>query len=1021
VTAIQLKAILGLGPDANVVFERFSDSNGSYVTLSPDEPQVYKTLFRAAKAKLKLRLRATVVGEEDAFSAAKDAFIADVVSAEEQSRGNWQMHAPMAAQAVQVCPIIARSPAPVSEVSTYKKPSVESVEPADASPVRSEPSLPKAEYKHDGKPFTLRPKEPKEPKESKESKEAETTNDTPNVAPQSWVVFCNHCDQAMENEHFHCSICESGDYDLCPSCVNAGVHCPGYDHWMVKRFVVDGLVENSTTERVAPKPKPQRSSRNVTGALIREFPHDKSQLPSASNLTHLIPDKVKPKAEQGMPGAFMEEKQPVVVEQTEEEADRTCNCCVKVLPEKEFVTCKTCDDYDLCIECHVQNRHGHHPGHAFGPATDDTPISALAKVLCKAGRNVRHNAVCDGCEKYIYGVRHKCLNCPDWDYCSECIQKAGSSHPHHRFVPIYDPLSVGPAWGTRHCGIYCDGPLCKNKNNTSYIEGVRYKCAVCHDTDFCANCEAHPTNKHNHTHPLIKLKTPVRNVSVTTMNENKQGDAISRLGDQLNGMANYRRGPWTEHEDRLLKSLVLRLNNEPPNWVRISHEIGTRSPKQCRDRYHFSLPSRSSSVSTANAATQVQTIVDIMPKNSQPKEASQTKSKIEIRDLLAPTQDSGKPNPTLMLSIPREPLEAPQSAASPPRPAASRDTPVLSVEGLDAKFVRDTIADQTEIGAGMTFVQTWTVRNTGPAAWPAGCSVRFIGGDNMLNLENTRALSQSELDEAYGSNVVDRPVETHEEISFRVTMKAGLREGTAISYWRLKTPSGVPFGDKLWCDIQVVSPTPMPAPKVISPPKPASAPPSSYYPNQKSYEAMNKRLAAYHASLSQEKRASPAVKAMNKHIAAYYAVLSGEESVPVTRAAEERSSFPSVPVSDVPSWGVSIRKSPVSPEEKETAELPVEEKPEPAEAQADSSGMIFPKLDKESPASSTHEAVPALVDVALAREESPTVGSSEQDDDEFFEDAESIEIRSFSSGDDDESFMTDEEYDILDASDEEAT
>jgi hypothetical protein len=43
----------------------------------------------------------------------------------------------------------------------------------------------------------------------------------------------------------------------------------------------------------------------------------------------LIPDKVKPKAEQGMPGAFMEEKQPVVVEQTEEEADRTCNCCVK--------------------------------------------------------------------------------------------------------------------------------------------------------------------------------------------------------------------------------------------------------------------------------------------------------------------------------------------------------------------------------------------------------------------------------------------------------------------------------------------------------------------------------------------------------------------------------------------------------------------------------------------------------------------------------------------------------------------
>jgi next-to-BRCA1 protein 1 len=42
-----------------VVFERYSDSTASYVTLESDKPQIYKTLFRAAKAKLKLRLRAT--------------------------------------------------------------------------------------------------------------------------------------------------------------------------------------------------------------------------------------------------------------------------------------------------------------------------------------------------------------------------------------------------------------------------------------------------------------------------------------------------------------------------------------------------------------------------------------------------------------------------------------------------------------------------------------------------------------------------------------------------------------------------------------------------------------------------------------------------------------------------------------------------------------------------------------------------------------------------------------------------
>jgi len=110
----------------------------------------------------------------------------------------------------------------------------------------------------------------------------------------SWVVYCNHCNLPMENEHYHCSICDQGDYDLCPSCVNSGVHCPGSGHWMVKRFVKNGCVVNSTTERVGPKAKPQ--------------------------------------SEQEMPGAFTEEKQSAA-EATEkhedEEPTRTCNCCVQ--------------------------------------------------------------------------------------------------------------------------------------------------------------------------------------------------------------------------------------------------------------------------------------------------------------------------------------------------------------------------------------------------------------------------------------------------------------------------------------------------------------------------------------------------------------------------------------------------------------------------------------------------------------------------------------------------------------------
>jgi next-to-BRCA1 protein 1 len=103
------------------------------------------------------------------------------------------------------------------------------------------------------------------------------------------------------------------------------------------------------------------------------------------------------------------------------------------------------------------------------------------------------------------------------------------------------------------------------------------------------------------------------------------------------------------------------------------------------------------------------------------------------------------------------------------------------------------------------------------------------------------------------------------------------------------------------------------------------------------------------------------------------------------------------------------------PAPQQAAELPVEEKPSERAPEPKSSGMIFPQLDKESPESSTYESTTTIQPQSPQSEKSTiartvTVAS----DDEFFEDAESVALHS-----DDESFMTDEEYDILDASDEE--
>jgi next-to-BRCA1 protein 1 len=268
--------------------------------------------------------------------------------------------------------------------------------------------------------------------------------------------------------------------------------------------------------------------------------------------------------------------------------------------------------------------------------------------------------------------------------------------------------------------------------------------------------------------------------------------------------------------------------------------------------------------------TNVQTVVDVKPSEpSVPVKAEQDEVKVKREEV----------------------EEKPLAAVGP-----------VAANKLDAAYVRDTVADGTVFGPDHIFEQTWTLRNNGEVPWPAGCSVKFVGGDYMGHLDSNHPAATRDVEFSCESTICYSSVLPGEEFNFTVLLRTPHRSGRFVSNWRLTTKDGNKFGHRLWCDVVVEKP------KVVLPP-------------------------------------------------------------PV--AAE-----------------------PVKPAEKEE---PAKAEPE---VEPQHSQMIFPKLEKESPVASVHE-------------ESKAESSTQ---DENFEDCEDDE---WNEDDSEEGFLTDEEYDILDASDEE--
>lgn len=161
-----------------------------------------------------------------------------------------------------------------------------------------------------------------------------------------------------------------------------------------------------------------------------------------------------------------------------------------------------------------------------------------------------------------------------------------------------------------------------------------------------------------------------------------------------------------------------------------------------------------------------------------------TNTPISLPTFSLPT--AGSPAPTTgglpTVSFNTTPVAGATQLASPAAPPAA--TLSLGDACNNSVYEADlTIPDGTVLKPGQDFKKVWQFRNTGTCTWDEGYSLVFIGGDQAIDPVN------------YDIKIKADFIGPGESAEFDIPLTAPLKEGPYTGSWRMRSDSGVYFGE----------------------------------------------------------------------------------------------------------------------------------------------------------------------------------------------------------------------------------